>query len=111
MLVIISVDPQTSHRASEAARIALGLVASENRVTIVLLGHAAKVLDPWAEDWVDGEDLARHLATLRKLGQAFHVDADAIRAGAGSAPGVAVVSLSRDDLATLIANSDRILCF
>ena len=62
VLVAVSVDPETSHRANEAVRIALGVLAGENRVTIALLGAGAKVLDADVEDYVDGEDLA-HLAS------------------------------------------------
>ena len=38
VLVLISEDPCASHRANEAMRIALGVVAGENEVSIVLAG-------------------------------------------------------------------------
>ena len=59
VLVAVSVDPETSHRANEAVRIALGILAGENEVAIA---H-------------------RHLGTLKKLGQAFHVERSAMRSG------------------------------
>jgi len=112
VLVILSVDPETSHRANEAIRIALGIVAGENRVTLVLLGPAAKVLSPDVEEYVDGEDTLKHVATLKKLGQAFHVDRDAIPAdGDWNSGGPIVIPLSRDALAGLVAKSDRVLVF
>jgi hypothetical protein len=112
VLVVISVDPEVSHRANEAVRIALGIIAGENDVTIVLLGPAAKVLSPEVEDAIDGEDTIRHVATLKKLGQAFHVEREAIPAGGDwNAGGPEVVPISRADLAALIARSDRVLTF
>ncbi len=112
VLVVVSVDPESSHRANEAVRIALGILAGENAVSIALLGAGAKVLDADVEDYVDGEDLARHLATLKKLGQRFHVERRAIRPDAGWNPaGVAVTPIDRADLAGLLSGSRRTLTF
>jgi sulfur relay (sulfurtransferase) DsrF/TusC family protein len=112
VLVAVSVDPETSHRANEAVRIALGILAGENAVTIVLMGDGAKVLDADVEDYVDGEDLLRHLGTLRKLAQAFHVERSAIRPGPGWNPlGLEVVPIDRADLVRLLAESRRALVF
>jgi DsrE/DsrF-like family len=112
VLVLISVDPETSHRANEAVRIALGIIAGENDVTIALLGPAAKILDAAVEDYIDGEDILRHVSTLRRLGQPFHVDRNVIPADGGWNPeGAAIVPFSPDDLAGLIGKSDRVLVF
>ncbi len=116
VLVLVSVDPEISHRANEAVRIALGIIAGENDVTLVLLGPAAKVLNPEVEDYVDGEDILKHVGTLKKLGQAFHVERDAIphnggQSGDWNAGGPEVVPISRADLAALVAKSDRVLVF
>jgi hypothetical protein len=54
VLVAVSVDPETSHRANEAVRIALGILAGENEVVIALLGAGAKILDAEVEDYVTG---------------------------------------------------------
>jgi hypothetical protein len=112
VLVAVSVDPETSHRANEAVRIALGIIAGENAVVIALLGAGAKVLDADVEDYVDGEDLAKHLGTLRKLGQPFHVERNAIRSDGGWNPlGLEVVPIDRAHLAGLLAGSRRALFF
>ena len=112
VLVVVSTDPEASHRANEAVRIALGILAGENAVTLVLLGPAAKILQPEVEDYVDGEDTLKHVATLKKLGQVFHVERAAIPAhGDWNAGGPEVVPISTDDLAALIARSDRVLIF
>jgi hypothetical protein len=112
VLVVVSVDPELSHRANEAVRIALGILAGENAVVIALLGAGAKVLDTDAEDYVDGEDLVRHLGTLKKLAQPFHVERSAIRNTGGWNPlRVEVVPMDRADLADLLAGSRRVLVF
>jgi sulfur relay (sulfurtransferase) DsrF/TusC family protein len=112
VLVAVSVDPETSHRANEAVRIALGILAGENAVLIALLGAGAKVLDAEVEDYVDGEDLLRHLGTLKKLGQAFHVERSAMRTGADWNPlGLDLVPIDRAELAGLLADSRRTLVF
>jgi hypothetical protein len=112
VLVAISVDPEASHRANEAVRIALGILAGENAVVIALLGAGAKVLDAEVEDYVDGEDIIRHVATLKKLGQPFQVERVAIPDRADWNPvGVDVVPLDRPGLARLMAHSRRVLVF
>jgi hypothetical protein len=112
VLVAVSVDPETSHRANEAVRIALGILAGENTVTIALHGAGAKVLDADVEDYVDGEDLLRHLGTLKKLGQAFHVERSAMRSGGGWNPlGLELLPIDRAELAGLLAGSRRALLF
>lgn len=112
VLVAVSVDPETSHRANEAVRIALGILAGENAVTIALLGAGAKVLDADVEDYADGEDLLRHLGTLKKLGQAFHVERDAMRTDPGWNPlGLQLVPIDRATLGALLAGSRRALVF
>src|SRR5436309_10562294 len=108
VLVLVSADPETSHRANEAVRIALGIVAGENEVVIGLLGPTAKILGPDVEDYVDGEDILKHVATLKKLGQVFHVERDAIPADMDwNTAGAEVVPFDRGDLARLVVQSRR----
>jgi hypothetical protein len=78
VLVLVSSDPEASHRANEAIRIALGLAVAESDLILLLWGPAAKVLGADVEDHVDGEDTHKHLATLERLGQAVHVEAAAL---------------------------------
>src|SRR5262249_16105704 len=75
VLVIVSEDPRVSHRANEAIRIALGVVAGENPVQVVLSGPAVHLLDEDTDDLVDGDDIAEFRAALKKLGIPFHVEA------------------------------------
>ncbi len=113
VLVIVSADPETSHRTNEAIRIALGIIAGENDVTIALLGPAAKIFNAEVEDYVDGEDIVKHVTTLKRLGQSFHVDRATIPGGDGTwnTNGLTIIPFEREALADLIAKSDRILVF
>ncbi len=112
VLVLISVDPEISHRANEAVRIALGIIAGENEVVIALVGPAAKILDAEVEDYVDGEDILKHVTTLKKLGQPFHVEESGMgAAGTWNVTGVEVIPINRAKLAELTAESRRVLVF
>ena len=59
VLVVIAADPRSSHRAFEAMRIGIGIVAGENDVTFVLRGPAVHLLDADTDDLVDGDEIAR----------------------------------------------------
>src|SRR5262245_57604549 len=76
VVVLISADPRESHRANEAMRIGLGIVAGENEVVFVLCGPAVHLLDDDTDDLVDGDDIAKFRASLKALGVPFHVEAD-----------------------------------
>jgi len=112
VLVLISADPRETHKANEALRIALGVVAGETPVEIVLTGRGAKLLDAGADDYVDGDDIVRHLATLKKLGQRFHAAREAVPTGDDWNPeGHEVVPVSAAEIAELVAGSERVLAF
>src|SRR5438477_12158147 len=72
--VIVPEGPRVSHRANEAIRIALGIVAGDNEVHVVLTGPAVHLLDEDTDDLVDGDDIAKFRAALKKLGVTFHVE-------------------------------------
>lgn len=110
-LVVISEDPRVSHRANEAMRIALGIVAGDNEVRIVLTGPAVHLLDEDTDDLVDGDDIARYRASLRKLGVTFHVEGALPTAPDWNTEGHPVVSLSREEIAALVPRAARYLVF
>src|SRR5258705_13894391 len=83
VLVVISEDPRVSHRANEAMRIALGVGAGENPGRMVLTGPAVHLLDGDTDDVVDGDDIAKFRAALKKLGIPFHVAATRLPAAPG----------------------------
>jgi sulfur relay (sulfurtransferase) DsrF/TusC family protein len=111
VLILISADPHTSHRANEALRIALGILAGENEVRIILRDRAAAALEEDTDDLVDGDDIARHLSTLVKLGQAFHVDESALPGIERNGEGLTLVPVSPAEIADLVARSERVLVF
>ena len=112
VLVVISADPRVSHRANEAMRIGLGIVAGENDVTFVLTGPAIHLLDADTDDLVDGDDIAKFRANLKSLGIPFHVDRDAMPAESGwNAEGHPITPVTRDEIADLLRQGRRFLVF
>jgi len=111
-LVVISEDPRLSHRANEAMRIALGVVAGENEVQIVLTGPATHLLDEDTDDLVDGDDIAKYRASLKKLGIPFHVERTALPSEPGwNADGHPVVLITTDAIAALVSGASRFIVF
>ena len=112
VLVIISEDPRASHRANEAMRIALGVVAGENDVTIVLTGPSARLLDEDTDDLVDGDDILKFRAALKKLGVPFHVETSSLPTEPGwNAEGHVTVPIDAEGIAALVASASRFLIF
>ena len=112
VLVVISADPRSSHRANEAMRIGLGIVSGENDVTFVLIGPAAHLLDEDTDALVDGDDIAKFRGSLRALGIPFHVEADAMpQAADWNADDHPVVAVSRDEIAELLGRGRRFVVF
>ena len=112
VLVIISEDPRASHRANEAMRIALGVVAGEHEVMVVLTGPAVHLLDENTDDLVDGDDIAKFRAALKKLGIVFHIEAGAAPADPDwNADGHPVAPIDTDGVAALAARASRYLVF
>jgi DsrE/DsrF-like family len=112
VIVLIAQDPRASHRANEAMRIGLGIVAGENQVAFVLLGPGVHLLDEDTDELVDGDDIARFRANLKSLGVPFHVDVDAVPADSTwNAEGHPVVRVTRDEIAALVGQGRRVLVF
>ena len=112
VLVLISEDPRVSHRANEAMRIALGIVAGETPLDVVLTGPAVHLLDEETDDLVDGDDIAKFRAALKKLGVPFHVEKGAAPAGPSwNVEGHTVLPITPDGIAALVAKAKRFLVF
>ena len=111
VVVLISVDPRTSHRAFEAMRIGVGIVAGENAVTFVLTGPAAHLLDADTDELVDGDDVAKFRASLRGLGVPFHVEASAIPAADWNEEGHEVIPVTTAQIIELVRGARRSLVF
>ena len=112
VLVVISADPRRSHRANEAMRIGLGVVAGENEVTFVLAGDGVHLLDADTDDLADGDDITKFRANLKALGIPFHVERDAIPPDSDwNADAHPVVPVSRDEIAALVRRGRRFIVF
>jgi predicted peroxiredoxin len=112
VVVVISADPRTSHRAFEAMRIGIGIVAGENAVTFVLTGAGAHLLDADTDELVDGDDIAKFRASLRGLGVPFHVDASAVPGEADwNEEGHEVRPVTAEQIADLVRAARRSLVF
>jgi predicted peroxiredoxin len=112
VIVLISTDPRSSHRANEAMRIGLGIVAGENDVVFVLLGAGVHLLDEDTDELVDGDDIAKFRANLKSLGVPFHVESDAVpREPSWNADGHRVIPVTRDEIARLVQTGRRFLVF
>jgi hypothetical protein len=110
-LVIISEDPRVSHRANEAMRIALGIVAGDTPTSIVLVGPALHLLDEDTDDLVDGDDIAKFRASLKKLGIPFHVEGEIPPAGAWNTEDHPIIPVGRTEIAALVPKATRFLVF
>jgi len=109
---VISEDPRVSHRANEAMRIALGIVAGETPVDIVLAGPAVHLLDEDTDDLVDGDDIAKFRAALKKLAVPFHVEQGSQPADRSwNSDGHPVTPVTPDAIAALVAKARRFLVF
>src|SRR2546427_4688212 len=112
VLVLITQDPRASGRAFEAMRIGIGIVAGENEVTFVLAGPAVHLLDGDTDDLVDGDDIAKFRANLKRLGIPFHVEASAVPADPDwNAEGHEVVRVTREQIADLVSAARRFIAF
>jgi hypothetical protein len=111
VLVLIADDPRVSHRAFEAMRIGVGIVAGENDVTFVLADGAVHLLDDDTDELVDGDDVAKFRASLRTMGVPFHVEASAIPDADWNAEGHPVVPVSRERIAELVRQARRFIVF
>jgi hypothetical protein len=112
VLVLISEDPRASHRAHEAMRIALGVVAGENDVSIVLAGPSVHLLDEDTDELVDGDDVAKVRTSLRKLGVPFHVEAASLPSDPSwNADAHPVAPIDAAGIAALAARASRFIVF
>jgi hypothetical protein len=112
VLVLITQDPRVTGRAFEAMRIGVGIVAGENEVTFVLAGPAVHLLDGDTDDLVDGDDVAKFRANLKRLGVPFHLETAAVPSDPDwNADGHSIVRVTREQIADLVRAARRVLTF
>src|SRR5262245_52957507 len=114
VLVWISCDPRQSPRANEGLREALGFIASQLSVRLVLAGEAVRLLSDDSLDFADGETIEKNLGYFRKWKTPVFV-APAPGGGRADPPkneaGLAVDVLDAKALTTLLAETDRFVRF
>ena len=110
IVVVIQEDPQKSGRAVEALRIALGLGAGENPMTVVLLTQAPLLLSEDTDDIVDVDILEKHLPVFKELNIPFLLEQDS-RSRFSLDTDFTMREASESDIATTIATADRVLVF
>lgn len=110
IVVIVREDPRTSPRPVEALRIALGLAAGENPITVILIGPAVQLLAEDTDDIVDIEILEKYLPSFEHLRIPF-----VLIFPAGPSPvlqdGFAVTVGSFESAQQAISAADRVLVF
>ncbi|MEP7150496.1 MAG: hypothetical protein ABI856_02200 [Nitrospira sp.] len=108
--LVIREDPRLTHRPVEALRIALGLAAGENPITVILIGQAVQLLAKETDDIVDVEILEKYLPSFQHLAIPF-----VLIFPTGPRPdlqdGFAVTIGSADSAQRALAEADRILVF
>src|SRR5207248_11614321 len=93
-------------------RTGMGTGAGENEVTVGLGGPAVHLLDGDTDDLVDGDDIAKFRANLKRLGVPFHVEAPAVPTDPDwNAEGHVVVPVTREQIADLVRASRRFIAF
>ncbi|HNV26258.1 MAG TPA: hypothetical protein PKI21_08310 [Nitrospira sp.] len=108
--LIIRTDPLTSAVPVEALRIALGLAAGENPITVILMGPAVHLLAEDSDDIVDLDILEKYLPSFEHLQIPF-----ILVYPSGPRPdiqeGFAVTVGTVDSARQAMAAADRVLVF
>lgn len=110
IVVVIREDPERSHRAVEALRIALGLSTGSNPLTVVLLERSPMLLTEDAADAVDADLLEKHLPVVQELEIPIWVP-EGTHSRFKLDPAFSAKEVSQHEISRLINRSDRILVF
>jgi len=110
LVVLIRENPEQTHRASEAIRIALGLSTGPNPVTIVLLEKARLLVSEDVYDLPDGEMLEKYLPAIQNLEIPIVVPTGSREIISLDAE-FAVQESSSSQISSLLSNAERVLVF
>ena len=112
LLIIVTSDPRTSHRPSEAVRLAAGVGTwKKAEITLYLHGAAVLALGEWAEDLVDGDNYIRYLPIVAELGHPILVETGAAElAELGDSP-ISREEVTVEHLSKLAAAADNVIQF
>ena len=110
VVVVIQEDPLNIHRAVEALRIALGLGAGGNPLSIVLLGEAPLLLADETDNVVDAEILEKYLPSFKQFETPFLLPMGS-RSRFQFDPAFHVQEASASEIQKLVFAADRALVF
>ena len=110
IVVVIREDPQKSHRASEAIRIALGLSTGPNPLKIILIGQAKFLVSEEAYDLPDGEMLEKYLPAIQNLQIPIFLDEE-FQDKMNVDPEFSTQVLPDPELSKILGEADRVLVF
>lgn len=111
IVVHIQSDPRLSHRTCEGIRIALGLLSSEHKVSVLLAKQALRILQEDKTDFVDEERLEHFLSAFEGFSDIFFVDTASNQASDFSIADEEVAFLSQEACALKIATADCFFTF
>ena len=110
IVVLIRDDPFESHRPVEAFRIALGLSTGSTPLTIMLLNKACILLTEDAPDVIAGEILEKHIPVVQELKIPIVIP-EGSRQRYAIDPGFDCRDSSNAEMASLLAEADRVIAF
>lgn len=110
LVVLIREDPNKSHRASEAIRIALGLSTGPNPLQIIILGKAKHLVTEEAYDLPDGDMLEKYLPVIQNLQIPIFVDKEPEKKFTFDS-NFSIQEIAHDQIGSLLAHADRVLAF
>ena len=102
--------PERGGEVAEALRVSLGLTLTDNRVTLVLVGEAVRILAPEAGP-PERSAMERHLRTLRELRCRVVAEAEAVEKCGLGGTGLAAELMPRRDLQELLCRSSLVIGF
>ena len=107
--VVISEDPFVTARPVEALRIALGLCAGDHETSVVLLGHATRLLMQDMEEIIDADILEKYLPSFKHLSVPFVVEPGTVMDAWSD--NFSVTTRTADEIRHLIQSTERNLIF
>ncbi len=108
---VIRCSPFNSAIASEALRMSLGLVLGDNRVRVVFAEDGVYLLGDCSPETIEGPEVKRHIETLREFDCDLIAEQESLEARGMSETALEVKRMDRDEIARLLAESDRVAAF
>ncbi len=108
---VIRRSPFNSAIASEALRMSLGLLIGNNRVRVVFAQDGVYLLGACSPESIQAPEVKRHIETLQEFGCELIAEAESLQSRGMSQTAFEVKQMNRDEIAHLLAESDRVAAF